>query len=79
VWQLLEKEELVKKLRDDIEDESKRIQKLKEDIAERDGQLHVARMNLQQQQKQSVLHQQEVSLLIKILIKVQDEFMSNLY
>ena len=29
-------------------------------MAERDGQLHVARMNLQAQQKQSVLHQQEV-------------------
>lgn len=60
VLQLLEREELVKKLRDDLEDQSKRIQKLKEDIAERDGQLHVARMNLQQQQKQNSLHQQEV-------------------
>lgn len=59
--QLVEREELVKKLRDDLEDQSKRIQTLKEDIAERDGQLHVARMNLQQQQKQTALHQQEVS------------------
>ena len=57
---MLEKEELVKKLRDDIEEQSKRIQQLKEDLAERDGQLHVARMNLQAQQKQGVLHQQEV-------------------
>ena len=50
----------MKKLRDEIEEMSKRIQQLKEDMAERDGQLHVARMNLQAQQKQSVLHQQEV-------------------
>ena len=72
LFQLIEKEELVKKLRDEIEDMSKRIQQLKEDMAERDGQLHVARMNLQSQQKQSVLHQQEVWLVVSTLQTVRN-------
>lgn len=45
----------------EIESLQQKIRGLKEDLAERDGQLKVAKMNLTTAQKQSIHHSQEVS------------------
>lgn len=53
---------MISKLRGDIDSLQQRQRALKEELAEREGQLRVAKMNLQTAQKQSQHHAQEVSL-----------------
>lgn len=48
------------RLRAEIDDLQQKLRGLKEELAEREGQLRVAKMNLQTAQKQSVHHSHEV-------------------
>ena len=61
--QIKEKEDIISRLRGDIESFQQRQRALKEELAEREGQLRVAKMNLQTAQKQSQHHTQEVSII----------------
>lgn len=62
--QIKEKDDLISKLRGEIESLQQRQRALKEELAEREGQLRVAKMNLQTAQKQSHHHAQEVGVKI---------------
>lgn len=61
--QIKEKEDIISRLRGDIESLQQRQRALKEELAEREGQLRVAKMNLQTAQKQSQHHTQEVRVI----------------
>ena len=55
---------MINKLRGDIESLQQRQRALKEELAEREGQLRVAKMNIQTAQKQSQHHAQEVGFIM---------------
>lgn len=53
-------------MRAELESLQQRQRALKEDLAEKEGQLRVAKMNLQTAQKQSQHHAQEVTSQIRV-------------
>lgn len=60
VFQIHEHENKISSLKEDLETMHQKQRGLKEELAERDGQLRVAQMNLDTSQKQNQLHAQEV-------------------
>ena len=60
--QIRERDSRLASLSDENESLQNRVRTVKEDLAERDGQLKVAKMNLDTAHKQSQHHMQEVSL-----------------
>ena len=64
--QLRDKESRISALVDETETQHSRIRSLKEELAEKDGQLRVANMNLDTGTKQNQHHIQEVSQYAKL-------------
>ena len=59
-YQIHEHENKISSLKEDLENMHQKQRNLKEELAERDGQLRVVQMNLETSQKQNQLHAQEV-------------------
>ena len=67
-FQLRDRDNNVVSLREEIDQLQQKQRSLKEELAERDGQLRVTRMNLETAHKQAEHHSQEVRGQLKLRI-----------